>query len=459
MDPINQYETSYIGILVITVIIIAAIIGFYKGTSFMDIANNWDKNRCDISVMPFASFYGKDAMENFNYCLSGMFKGKLGAVTGPFASILTTIIGSMMTVINNLNSARIAIGSLVGGVSTVFSEFTHRFNFLFNQVKLTSVRMQMLFNRLFSTFTSIIFMGSSAITAGQNFGDTFLFKFLDTFCFDPETTIDISGRGLVPVQTVSLGDICSDGSVITSVYRFYSRGQPMVQFDGTHGPILVSTNHYVKNADDVWIRSGDHVDAQDMGAWSLEKPLVCFDTNTHRIPIGGYIFSDYDETNASDTPTMKLIDTLVNNTYSEDLPDQYDWPYMPCLDPSVSVKMKDGSLKEINKLIIGDVLSTGTVIGFVTRHTEEYVEYNNIRMTPSTLVWVSTINRWVRAGFLTPVHKNKFTAMMPLVMNTCIIELENGTYVRDLMEVLSHDIEGPTEETLLGKTRSNETII
>ena len=43
--------------------------------------------------------------------------------------------------------------------------------------------------RVFATMYAVIFMGLSGIKATTNFGNTFLFKFLDTFCFDPDTKV------------------------------------------------------------------------------------------------------------------------------------------------------------------------------------------------------------------------------------------------------------------------------
>jgi hypothetical protein len=40
--------------------------------------------------------------------------------------------------------------------------------------------------------------------------------------------------------------------------------------------------------------------------------------------------------------------------------------------------------------------------------------------------------------------------IMPLVMSTSTVETEHGVTVRDLMEIMSHDIEGPTEQMMLG---------
>ena len=448
--PIKSGPSYFIiGLVIIVSIILVVVV--YQWFNYKEISEHWDEYRCDLTVMPFASFYGKNGKENFDYCMKTMVASKAGAFLGPLAPIIASIIGGMMSILEAINSIRLQFATLFAGVGMVFREFGQRFQLLMGQIKMTTVRMQFLFQRLFSTFTSVIFMGSSALTAGMNFGDTFLFSFLDTFCFDPETLIDISGRGVIRVIDVQLGDMASDGSEITSVYRFYSRGQPMVQFAGEHGPIMVSTNHYVKNKEDRWVRSEDHDDAVEAGWWDSHKPLVCFDTNTHRLPIGGYVFSDYDETSDTDASTMKLVDSVINNMSVDDLPHQYDWPYMPCMFPSTPVKLKDGSTREISKITIGTELTTGKVIGLVLRHVDHVVEYNGVYMTPSTNVWVADVARWVRVGFLAPVHRVPGAVMMmPLVMSTSTVETASGLAVRDFIELLSHDIEGPTEQALLG---------
>ncbi len=458
------FENSYVGLIIVTILMVVAVVGFYQFTAFNEVVNNWEKYRCDVSVLPFAGFYGKNAEENFNYCMTQMLTSKASSFTGPFASILTTIVGAMMTFMQSLNSFRVMLGSLTGGVGKVFQEFTDRFNFLYNNIQVTATRMQFLFKRLISTFISIIFLGSSAVTAGMNFGDTFLFKFLDTFCFDPETLIELSGGAVRAVKAVNLGDVLADGSRVKSVYRFYSRGVPMVRFVGPHGPVLVSTNHYMKDDEGHWIRCEEHPDAQPMGDWGSDRPLVCFDTDTHHIPFGSYVFSDYDETNATDTASMKLVDARLNNVPHEDLPPHYDWPYMPCMSPETLVKMKDGSRKALKDCTIGDALETGVVVGVVGRLVSQVCMYRGVAVTPSTGVWVpgsgTDAGRWIRCGFMAPVHPldGEAVFMMPLVMSSSTIPIVgiNGEelMVRDFMELMSHDIEGPTEEAMLGGASS-----
>jgi hypothetical protein len=161
---------------------------------------------------------------------------------------------------------------------------------------------------------------------------------------------------------------------------------------------------------------------------------------------------------------MKLVDSVLNNAKMEDLPTHYDWSYMPCMRPETDVKMKDGSKKALKDITIGDVLETGTVIGVVARYVRQVCYIGGAVVSPSTGVWVpcssasgSAAGKWIRAGFLAPVHTLDADTvfMMPLVMSSSTIPIVgiNGEefMVRDFMELMSHDIEGPTEEAMLGK--------
>jgi hypothetical protein len=83
---------------------------------------------------------------------------------------------------------------------------------------------------------------------------------------------------------------------------------------------------------------------------------------------------------------------------------------------------------------------------------DQVIDHDGIYMTPSTNVWVADTAQWVRAGFLRHVHRmsGPTTMMMPIVLGSSTVEIEGGMVVRDLVEILSHDVEGPTAETLLG---------
>jgi hypothetical protein len=435
--------------LIFTTVLFGAL--WYFVNSAVDIAKisrDWPKYRCNPAVMPFASVYGYNAAENFNYCMTSMFQSQTGSVTGPFGSILGVIVQNMFTFLKSLNSIRVMIATFIGGIRKLTQEFVDRFKLLFAQVKTTGLRLRWLFGRVVATMYSVLYMGMSAITAGLNFGDTFIFRFIDTFCFAPETLVEIEGKGKISIQDVRLGDVfVQGGATVTSTYRFAADGQPMVFLDG----IEVSTNHYVKH-EGRWIQSKDHPMAKPCGNWSggNQRPLICLDTDKHEIPIQNFIFSDWDETDESDEATMILAEKRLNGGRA--LNEQRPWLYQPAFLPNMNIKTKDRGYIPASRLQCGDILATrGRVTGVGRRLVKQIVRLPQGEIvTPSSLLW--TNEGWIRAGHMYPEQVE--TLNTPMEMTTAVVfgvpvlETGGGVFLRDMCEVHSPDMEEPTTNAL-----------
>jgi hypothetical protein len=419
--------------------------GILRSLDIAEVSRNWAKYRCSPSVMPFASLYGHDTSANFTYCMQNIFKSQVGGVTGPYASILGTITTTMMGFVKNLNSLRIMLATLLGGISRIFQEFTDRFKLLMSQVQVISLRIQMLMKRVFGTFFAMIYMVISGIQAGSNFTQTSIFGFISMICFAPETLVNIQGKGRIPISEVVLGDVFEKtNDVVTSVYRFMGDGQTMVSLD----TIEVSTNHFVQY-EGKWIEAKDHPNAIPIQPWAggATRPLICLDTSTHRFPINNHIFSDWDETNESDKEVMKLAESILNSSKITELTEQIDWLLQNSIDGEIEIQMMDGSLKKMKDIQNGDVVSTGVVSGTGKRNVSEVCMLpSGHYVSPSQLLWKDT--KWVRAGYLYPKQKENKQLYTFLVMNSASIESSSGTFFRDMLEVHSSDLEVPTIRSL-----------
>jgi hypothetical protein len=300
--------------------------------------------------------------------------------------------------------------------------------------------------RMFATFYAIIYMGTSGIQAGTNFTNTFLFSFLDTFCFDPSTTIEVAGLGPISIDQVEIGDILANGQTVTAIYEIMADGQRMVKI----GPVTVSSNHYIRDSNNAWIRADEHPDAIEVGVWSggKDKPLICLDTDTHEIPIGSYIFSDYNEIDSRDAPAMKAVQDRLNNTRDADLPPS-ELRYTPSLSAQDKVVLNNGSSIKIENIRLGDELSTGKVYGIVKRNQTNMFLYKSTIINGSTLVWVADKKTWERVYNLPDAIElfNSYDTCNLLVVGSAVIETPN-LFFRDLMELHDPDIENITIDLL-----------
>jgi hypothetical protein len=435
-----------LGFLILLTLFLGGFIFLLTSGDIKEISENWPKYRCSPTIMPFASLYGHDAAENFQFCIKNILQGKADELLGPFGSVIATFLGTLSTLIQSANSMRLQMATLVGGLSSITQEFQNRIVQLMFRVQLTAGRIKFLMYRLFATFYSVIYMGMSGITAVSNLGDSFLFKFLDTFCFDGNTLVDLEEKGLTPISKVQIGDRFSKtGGKVTAVFRFACDGQPMV----TINDILVSTNHYVQGSDGKWIQSKDHPLAIPTSPWvgGVENPLWCVNTSDHKIPIDDYIFLDYDETEEGDQETMDFTENRVNSFVKRSKRSKSTKveieEYSPTVSSTASLKMKEGHFKKVTDIQLGDELANGRVAGIIQKEITRYCNLDTESVGEATLIWCPQKQEWRRAAEDYAVH----TLQEPtpfysfVVVSTAILELQSGHKIRDYVEVHSPDSE------------------
>jgi hypothetical protein len=228
---------------------------------------------------------------------------------------------------------------------------------------------------------------------------------------------------------------------VTALFQFHARGQPMVRL----GDITVSTNHYVYDEAQKGkrVRAEDHTSAVPAGPWLSDEPLYCLNTDTHHIPIQGFLFMDYDETPTADRETMAWVEAHVNGTTDSSANAPVYREYGMAIHPSTGIRMASGDVRSAETLRIGDHLSTGsTVAGVIRKQVREVIHSDGVSLTPSTLFWDQVEEKWRR--FIPPspspsLKEETFCSFV--VVPHSQLELANGLRIRDYMEWCSPDTE------------------
>ena len=423
-------------IVFISLIAFGLTYGFQKVYDIKNIKKNWSEYRCSPTIMPFASFFGHKTAENFQFCMGQIFHIHASSYLGSFSGILGHFTGILGTIINSVSSLRNIIASLGGGINVVFQEFTERISTFFFKLRISAIQIKTLISRMYAILFSVMYMGLSGITGLTTFTNTFLYSFLDTFCFPEDTILNIEGKGKIPIKDVKIGDIIQPLKCrVTGTFRFHARGQPMVKL----GNITVSTNHYVEyNGKN--IKAGEHPNAIQIKDWDSDKPLYCLNTNNNRIPIDDFIFLDYDETPEADKDTMRYIENRINGVSTN--PEKYTFTeYSPGIDENTKLRTKSG-IKPAKDIQIGDILTTGgKIIGLIRKEVNEYCIVDGEIITPSTLFWSKIHNKWIRIGQIYDTKNETIQLLSFIVSPNSQLELENGIIIRDYMELCSPDSE------------------
>ena len=423
-------------------------------TNLQHIKDDWANQRCSPLIMPFASWFGANTKDNFEFCLGQTFSMHSSGFMGSIGMMFTQFTTLLQSIFDSLDSMRNMMATLGGGVNVIFQEFTDRIRTFFFELRMTTVHIKVLMGRLYATLFSVMYMGMSGMTAASSFTNTRLFSFLDTFCFPGDTELLVERREVVqpmPIRDIEIGDrllypISSSEKpvIVTSTFRLYAKGQPMVKL----GRIIVSTNHYVKY-EGKHIYAGEHPAAIPMGPWNSEEPLFCLNTTSHVIPIGGWEFLDYDETAEGDAEALAWVEKTINN---KDIKASQAHVYADAcfaLEETARIRMASGACVAARDLQIGDRLSTGCLIaGTIRRQVSEICEVGGVRMTPATLHWADT--EWRRLGADHPYQHAAEEFVSFVAVPHSQIELENGMRIRDYMEVCSPDAKDPYTPYLKG---------
>ena len=116
--------------LSIFVIIVFLMITFYGVIlfHFSLIKKMWPTIQCNPLVMPFASFFGKDPLDNFTQCIQNIQENSMDSLLSPINTNINTLGGiSNSLVLSNLNIRksfaflRNSSSSLIGSSFSVFS--------------------------------------------------------------------------------------------------------------------------------------------------------------------------------------------------------------------------------------------------------------------------------------------------------------------------------------------------
>ena len=352
----------------------------------------------------------------------------------------------LMTLLSTINSIYMTFSTIIGSTFKIFNEFSSRIQQLFYRLQMSAIRIKFLMGRVFGIMYSVMFMGMSGIKAGQNFSNTFLFKFIDTFCFDPATKISVKDKGLIYIKDVVIGDVLADGQKVTATFSFYADGQEMVRLPSD---ILVSTNHYVAY-NGKWIQAIEHPHAQPVGEWSggFQKPLICLNTDTHTFTIGKYVFRDYDETSDGDADSMKKVLESLNG--GSPAPAAAAASSEMACSPETLIKLKDGSSVPASNIRLGDRLSHGIVSGIVDKECHGQCTIGGESFAPATTLWSPQKNQWIRASSLTQVQDFEEARIFKsfVVVPSATIETSSGKMFRDYVEIHSPDVEKAYAEAL-----------
>jgi len=288
--------SNYLNLLYVNLGFISqiAIMMFFR--SALDIKENWPKYRCN----PPYWIYSENISEDFTYCVQNTQLNMMGYLTQPLNYMIDSLasIGSAFNVnINNIrgviSSVRTFISDIVQNIFGVFLNVIIQFQKIMISIKdLVGKILGIVVTILYILDGSLKTMNSAwAGPAGQ------MVRKIGKIgsCFHPDTLIALKNGSKCAMKDLPLGEVLLDNSVVFSVMKIDNiKKEKMYKIIDDEQIIYVTGDHYILDETDEWIKVKYYKNAilqtEVYSDW-----FSCLITTTGKIPIGNYIFWDWED--------------------------------------------------------------------------------------------------------------------------------------------------------------------
>jgi hypothetical protein len=273
-----------------------------------NIEDNWPQYRCNPVVMPFSSVFGHDTTSNFTFCIQTMMQNYMGYLMHPLFYNFNILGNISKTVKGGLNSAKAFFyyirDSIADVIHGVFSAFL---NILIEFQRVT-ISLKDIFSKLIGIMVTIIYTVEGSLHTMNSTWEGPPGQLVKALCFHPDTKIELKDGSLVAMKDVPLNAVLKTGSKVSAVMNISNLDEKgdfiekLYSIEGGENDeiILVSGSHLVHDPE---IKKFIQVKELSVDKAKISPvhsaTFSCLITSDHIIPIGKWIFHDWEDNNGS----------------------------------------------------------------------------------------------------------------------------------------------------------------
>jgi hypothetical protein len=305
--------------ITLSILIILIFVGLYffniLSVGIKQIEEDWNKYKCNPAVMPFAGVFNHDVMQNFTECIQTAQGNYMEYLLHPmsynlnvFSELANQINTSMLGVKAFLNTLRNSMGDgfriIFGSFLNIIVEFQE---LLINFVDSIRKMMGILATLLYTMDGSIKTMTS--IWAGPPG------QLTRAICFHPNTKVKTKDGNIICMKDLKLNEYLKNGARICSIMKISNKDKNNKQIEKLYKikngenneDILVTGSHLVYDPDIKGFVEVKNLRGKNPAILLDIKcdELSCLITDNHTIPIGDWIFHDWEDNNGS--PAKDLV--------------------------------------------------------------------------------------------------------------------------------------------------------
>ena len=186
-------------------------------------------------------------------------------------------------------------------ISTVVQNIFGVFLNILIEFQRVTINIKDIFGKVVGILATLMYTISGSIMTMQSTWKGPPGQLVKKLCFEP-TTLVKTNRGLVAMKDVQLGDKLKNGTIVRGVLRINNRDNDGNYIEDVYrlkggeekGPIFVSGSHLVYEPRLEQFIEVKEVETAQMAKFSCPE-FVCLITDNHTIPIGKWLFHDWED--------------------------------------------------------------------------------------------------------------------------------------------------------------------
>jgi len=258
---------------------------------------NWPRYKCNPAAMPFAGYLGYNAMDNFVECISTIQSGLMGRFLAPIFTMtkfMTQLAGNLM---GNIAAIQSTVFNLKNVMNTQFTDITGMFVNIIVKFQKLIIKMKDIFSKLAGTMITLVYMMKGLSLTGTSLWDGPIGQFTRDFCFSPDTLIKMQDGNMKKIKNIEIGEFLENDIEVLATLNIKNvhPDNPFYKIwsDKLNNYIYVTATHKILDPKDGFIPVETYNRATKTNIQA--DVLNCLITDNHQIPIGEYIFWDWED--------------------------------------------------------------------------------------------------------------------------------------------------------------------
>lgn len=303
--------------ILIIIIFIALYIFNIMSIGIKKIKDDWPTYRCNPVVMPFAAAFGQDATQNFTHCIQTMQTNYMGYLTQPITYNLSLMSDTTNIITNSIQSARAFISNMRDFITNIVQNVFGVFLNILIEFQKVTINIKSIIGKLIGVLATLLYTLDGSVKTMNSVwngvpGKTV--RALGNVCFHPNTKIQLIDNSIVDIKDVPLNSKLKNGAIVQAVMSISNIKENNMMRENLYEvpcgenntKIYVTGSHLVYVLDNPISVKELSLYNRDIRETNIVCPtLTCLITSNHTIPIGDWIFHDWEDNNGSISKSLE----------------------------------------------------------------------------------------------------------------------------------------------------------